>query len=246
MPGRRVTLDIPEWDDLTASWGGTVGEVRSVAQYQRKDPRSGLLLLVIPRERGALMVKMRHSPEALDREQRLLAALQQVTLPGIRAPRPVGLGHTAGGLTWAAQEFVFSRPHEPVFALEPDRIAALDQAIGEAFHLAGLAEQRQDGWVPCHHDLTPWNLRRDHRGQVWLIDWEDAGYCPPGSDMGYLALSSAALRGEAPEPIAPEVARFYREVIERRLAQGHGGALTDAMLARLPRMGPDPQGRVAQ
>lgn len=155
LPGRRVTLDLAEWDDLTASWHDTVGEVRSVAQYQRKDPRSGLLLLVIPRERSPLMVKVRHSPEALDREQRLLAALQQVALPDIRVPRPAGLGHTAGGLTWAAQEFVFSRPHEPVFALDPDRIAALDRAIGEAFGLAGITEQRHDGWVPSHHDLTP-------------------------------------------------------------------------------------------
>lgn len=46
-------------------------------------------------------------------------------------------------------------------------------------------------------------------------------------------MSSSALRGTPGEPIPDEVARFYRGVIEQRLAEGHGGPLTDELLARL-------------
>ena len=38
---------------------------------------------------------------------------------------------------------------------------------------------RADGipphWRPIHGDYVPWNLREDDRGQLWLLDWEDAG-----------------------------------------------------------------------
>ena len=38
-------------------------------------------------------------------------------------------------------------------------------------------------WRPIHGDYVPWNLREDDRGQLWLLDWEDAQWGPPIADL---------------------------------------------------------------
>ena len=38
-------------------------------------------------------------------------------------------------------------------------------------------------WRPIHGDYVPWNLREDSSGQLWLLDWEDAGWGPPLADF---------------------------------------------------------------
>lgn len=234
LPGRRVTLRVAEWEELTASWHGVVGPVRSVAQYQRKDPRAGLLLLLM-REHGLpLVVKVRERSDGVVQEQRVLGALQGHHPRGLHVPRPAGHGTTSTGLTWAAQEFVFQRPHRPVLELEDGQADALAEAVTGAFERLGLTEPRQDGWRPAHGDLTPWNLRRDHTGRTWLLDWEDAGYLPLAADETYFAVTASMLRGTTPGPVDPEAAAHWRSVVERRLSEGHPVALNEAMLARLP------------
>ena len=96
LPGRRVTLRVAEWEELTASWHGVVGPVRSVAQYQRKDPRAGLLLLLM-REHGLpLVVKVRERSDGVVQEQRVLDALQGHHPRGLHVPRPAGPEHQRG------------------------------------------------------------------------------------------------------------------------------------------------------
>jgi glycosyltransferase involved in cell wall biosynthesis/thiamine kinase-like enzyme len=79
-------------------------------------------------------------------------------------------------------------------------------------------------WRPIHGDLVPWNLRQDSRGQLWLLDWEDAGWGPPLADyMRYIvayhslawrsgdriaAKARTALNTE-PDEALREAARFW-------------------------------------
>lgn len=233
LPGRRVVLQIPEWEELTASWRDVVGPVRSVARYQRKDPRAGMLLLLMREKQGPLVVKVREDGSGILNEQRLLHAMQGQDLRGVRVPRPVGFGTTSAGLTWAAQEFVFDRPHRPVYHLDNRQLGVLTRSIAQAFDQLGLTSSRRDGWVPAHGDVTPWNLRRDHTGAVWLLDWEDAGYLPPGADEAYFRLTSSTLCGTQPGPMSPEAGSYWRTIIEQRLDEGHPVALSKAMLSRL-------------
>jgi glycosyltransferase involved in cell wall biosynthesis len=79
-------------------------------------------------------------------------------------------------------------------------------------------------WRPMHGDYVPWNVREDRDGQVWLIDWEDAGWGPPLADLvrylvayhsfGWVSPSRIAdiVRRTAGAESAPalfEVARFW-------------------------------------
>lgn len=63
-----------------------------------------------------------------------------------------------------------------------------------------------DHWRPIHGDLTPWNLRVDRRGRVWLIDWERSRFGPPLADIFRHAITDATLTLREPETIATLVA----------------------------------------
>jgi len=57
-------------------------------------------------------------------------------------------------------------------------------------------------WRPMHGDYVPWNLREDDRGQLWLLDWEDAGWGPPLADLVRYVVADRSLAGIAPSRIA--------------------------------------------
>ena len=82
--------------------------------------------------------------------------------------------------------------------LDPSQLEALGRAIREITTDLGREGSPPEGMAAAHGDVAPWNLRRDHRGQIWLIDWEDVGFAPHGADAGYLSLTAAALRGTKP------------------------------------------------
>jgi glycosyltransferase involved in cell wall biosynthesis len=60
-------------------------------------------------------------------------------------------------------------------------------------------------WRPMHGDLVPWNLREDKRGQLWLLDWEDAGWGPPLADLVRFIVAYASLGWNSPVRIASRV-----------------------------------------
>jgi glycosyltransferase involved in cell wall biosynthesis/thiamine kinase-like enzyme len=60
-------------------------------------------------------------------------------------------------------------------------------------------------WIPMHGDLVPWNLREDERGQLWLLDWEDAGWGPPLADLFRFIVAYHSLRWSNPVKIAARV-----------------------------------------
>jgi glycosyltransferase involved in cell wall biosynthesis len=70
---------------------------------------------------------------------------------------------------------------------------------------------RADGipahWRPIHGDYVPWNLREDDRGQLWLLDWEDAGWGPPLADLVRYVVAYESLGWSSPARIAAIVKR---------------------------------------
>ncbi len=232
LPGTDELLRIDGWDELTEAWRETLGEFDSVSAYHRKDTRRGATLLGCRGGRAVALVKVRDDPTGPRREQELLAHLARRPIPGVRVPGPLGWGSTASGLTWAAQEFVFERPHRPVHALADTTLAALTASLTEAFDTLGSAAPTP-GWVPAHHDLTPWNLRRDHRGAVWLFDWEDATHAPAGADRDYLAITSAALTGGPAPTIDEDNRRYWADRVAGRVAAGHELPINRVMLRLL-------------
>ena len=56
-----------------------------------------------------------------------------------------------------------------------------------------------------HGDLVPWNLREDQQGQLWLLDWEDAGWGPPFADVVRFIVAYYSLGWRRPARIADEV-----------------------------------------
>jgi glycosyltransferase involved in cell wall biosynthesis len=60
-------------------------------------------------------------------------------------------------------------------------------------------------WRPMHGDYVPWNLREDDRGQLWLLDWEDAGWGPPLADLMRYVLADRSLAWIGPTRIAAAV-----------------------------------------
>jgi thiamine kinase-like enzyme len=64
-----------------------------------------------------------------------------------------------------------------------------------------------DHWRPMHGDYVPWNVREDARGELWLLDWEDAGWGPPLADVVRYAVAYHALTSLRPAQIADVVTR---------------------------------------
>ena len=57
-------------------------------------------------------------------------------------------------------------------------------------------------WRPIHGDYVPWNVREDDRGELWLLDWEDAGWGPPLTDLVRYVVAYHSLGWSSPERIA--------------------------------------------
>jgi len=62
-------------------------------------------------------------------------------------------------------------------------------------------------WRPMHGDFVPWNLREDSQGQLWLLDWEDAGWGPPYADLVRYIVAYHSLGWTRPTRIAAVVAQ---------------------------------------
>ena len=94
--------------------------------------------------------------------------------------------------------------------------------------LAGLLPRPSDAprhWIPVHGDFVPWNLRQSVGGQLWLVDWEDAWWGPPGADLVRYLVACESLRRSAPEAAARAA---HREIDSRIDLGGRGELLAGA------------------
>jgi hypothetical protein len=232
LPGRREPLELPcdldEWTDLVRRWEDVVGPIGSVAVYRRRQVRRvGLTMIATaPGGRPLGVVKLRPSGGSLEREQEALAAVRDARPRTFRAPGPLGHG-SQGEWWWSLQDMVFIRPHAPVF----DPPAGIFEEIRD---IVGRFAGPGDG-TPAHGDVSPWNLRRDHRGAVWLYDWEDAGLLPLDADRTYFSVSAHVLGGRpVPRGLPREAIDHWRGVmLERQRLKAAGVTLPDRTLAAL-------------
>jgi glycosyltransferase involved in cell wall biosynthesis len=104
---------------------------------------------------------------------------------------------------WSVREYEplprFHRPAkwnpEKMRQVAEDVSLALDGVIARPNGILGH-------WRPMHGDYVPWNLREDDQGQLWLLDWEDAGWGPPLADLVRYVVAYCSLGWSSPERIA--------------------------------------------
>lgn len=232
LPARTVPFALPvtpeEATDLVDQWERLLGRIDAVALYRRRQAsRTGLTMVAVGRGAPLAVIKLRDEGSGLAREQEALAAVAAAEVSTFRAPRPLGHG-AAGAWHWSAQESVFTAPHRPALTAPRELFEEVRAALTSM-------ETCDDGSEISHRDLTPWNLRRDSDGQVWLFDWEDCGPSPHDGDRTYFSISSRAVGGpRVPPDLPPEAVRYYRTIIEeRRRHRTPGVTLPDRLLSAL-------------
>ncbi len=202
------------WDELLDRWRGEIGPFDAHAVHRRSRPDEfGFGLLLLDRGRPRAFVKLR--PEDADlRVER--EALGRVAAYGPRhffAPRIVADGRV-GAWSFLATEPLPPRIHRP-----PRRVD-LEAVAGEASEALSGLEPPEGGpreWRPMHGDFTPWNLRRLSDGRLALLDWEEAGYGPPGADVVLYQATRAVIDGRPPPPTdRVEAVDFWRGSVGAR------------------------------
>ncbi len=212
------------WDELCAQWRSCVGDFDGLASYQRRQAeRDGATLLLTRHGEAVAVVKVRSDIEPLLREQEALGAIARFDPVTFRSPRGLGSNTVGVDLHWSAQSSVFDRPHRPVLTAPEGLFVEVSEVLATCDTDESSTEQ------PAHNDLTPWNLRLDHRGQIWLYDWEDWGPAPPDSDQVYYAATSYALENcELPAGLTRAAVDHWADIVRRRGATNP----TDRLLAQ--------------
>ncbi len=71
--------------------------------------------------------------------------------------------------------------------------------------LAGVLQSRTLPYVICHADLHPANLLRDHRGHVFVLDWDEVMLAPKERDFLFVKVSS-----DESEALLPGTPAFFQ------------------------------------
>lgn len=216
LPTRHGYATLPGGVDdrreLARQWEAALGPIDNVGVFMRKQAhRFGATMIATRRGRPVAIIKVRQRGPGLLTEQRALECLSAASTTTFQAPKPLGHG-TVGDWEWAAQQAVFTRPHAPVMVAPDELFVELREVLSK---VPAAASAGTDGRsAPAHGDLTPWNLRRDHRGTVWLFDFEESGPAPIGYDEVVFSISSRALGGRGPRPGLPQPALdHFRQVV---------------------------------
>lgn len=235
LPGRAQAWHPPTgaeaWEALCDAWTASVGAFDGIAIYERpQHTRAGVGVLLLHRDRSVAFVKVLSDDAQTSTVWRVLEALDGTTLAGCRVPRPLGRG-IVGTWRWLASAPLPAFPHRPARRPPIGRIAA---ALAESVRPALDAAAVPGHWQPMHGDLAPWNLRRVGARALWLLDWDEVGWGPPGADEVYYEATSSLLRGRPPAPVgAAEAVRFWSQRVGRRLEQrldaGYDGGLLNQL-----------------
>lgn len=183
-----------------------------MAIYRRLQADRPALTFVFCAGQRSLLVRVRDHPPDLQFER----ALSTAAPTAFRVPRLLGAG-VIDGWHWSAQRMFAIRPHRPVRHPSMTLFAEITALVEAALPRPGSTPSH---WQGCHGDLTPWNLRRAG-GVDWLIDWEDAGYAPPGADQVYFQAVRAAVGGRRLRAVAddhPEARAYWLDMLGRRRA----------------------------
>lgn len=225
-PGTRTGWTPPmeraTFDALWQQWRQTIpGPVDGLAIYQRPQSNRVGLTVMVCAGRRSLLVRIRQDPAELALERRISEAAAR------RPPRTFGVPAFSGagqvdGWHWTAYQVMSRRPHRP--GTQPpagltEEITTLVESVIE--RPAGTPAH----WRGAHGDLTPWNFRRSHLG-TWLIDWEDAGWLPPGADEVYFKATAAATRDGRLRPLqlpagSGEARAMWAQIVANRVTSAN-------------------------
>ena len=114
---------------------------------------------------------------------------------------PVCVGSFRHKDWWVRQYEPLPQFHRPA-KWDLGRIRQVAADASRALDVAGRPAEVPRHWRPIHGDLVPWNLREDSHGQLWLLDWEDAGWGPPLADLLRYIVAYHSLSRKSPERIA--------------------------------------------
>lgn len=242
LPGEAGLWDsgIPHdvWPDLAVEWTRSLGAFDEVAGYRRSADRAGLSVLLLRRGTPLAFLKIRErDPSALDSERRALERVNAASLREVTAPRPLAAACVKG---W---HYLAMTPLPPVLHRPPSGapLEHITSELGAA--LAGLEGSAAvpAHWRPMHGDFTPWNLRAAG-GRLFLVDWEDAGWAPPGADLVlYRAVETALGLGRPWHEAPVEAAAFWLQRVTARSPRAtRDRRLASALRQELARMAGKP------
>jgi hypothetical protein len=229
VPGPAAEWEPPlapdEWDALLAALRDVAGPFGAFAVWERRQPRRRGFGLLLHGPRGpAAFVKLRPAPaDGLRTERQVLERAGHDAAYAFRFPAVLGTGR-AGAWRWVAISVIPPFHHPPADPKLGMVAADVQRLLRDLPRPPGTPPH----WLPMHGDLTPWNLREDAVGRLWLYDWERAAWAPPGADAVLYRASAAAI-GLGPAATAmhacaewPEAAAFWAERMRSRDAAGRG------------------------
>lgn len=239
LPGRSAPwtppMDEAVWRALTRQWRWEIGDFDAVAVAYRAGEQAVLRLLLIQDGEPGATVKVAPSGTAgLAREEVALQLLTRSRPHGFTIPKIVASGDVSG---W---RFLLTRPLPAKIHRMPSS-PPLGRIVGEInIGLSTLPRPTSmpNHWHPMHGELAPWNVRELPNGELIVLDWEKAGWGPPGADEVFYRASVSALLDEATGPIhVREAMDFWRHRLRVEEGLQHQGPdFTNRMIRALDRM----------
>jgi hypothetical protein len=210
-------LDVEVWEQLCLLWRAELGSFDSMAVVRRtQSERSGFMVLLLERGSAVAFVKVGRGGESgILGEAYILDLVQRSRPKSFSAPCCLGAG-AIGEWRYLALSPLPAGPHRPPphpplteIAHEiQGALSALPHSVGDSNH-----------WRPMHGDMTPWNLRCAANRGLFLFDWEDARWGPPGADEVLYQAAAVALGLARPGPVdAAEAIAYWESEISRRPA----------------------------
>lgn len=221
IPGERVPWSAPlsedNWGALLHEWGEHVGLIDSIALYHRPQAgRIGFSALLLRGGRGVGFARVSTERTRIAHEATIVRALNEA---GPRTFQVANLlsSNVSAEFGWMLSESV---PNYPLGAVR--RASTREAVVSELSEILDGTMDRPAGtpahWVPAHGDLAPWNLRTRLNGDVQVIDWEDAGYAPPGVDLLYGALTAHVAMGtRLPDRAEAEARAWVDDLLTQRI-----------------------------
>ena len=208
----NLPVDAETWTALVESLRDDGLRFDEVALYTRtQEARGNFALLLIDGGESAAFVRV-GSPDGLEGECLAVSLLETAQPQAFDFPQLLARG-SIESTDYAAFTIVLDGLHKPAGSPPMERILV---EIQDSLEQLPEPPGKPAGWEPMHGDFTPWNLRQAAAGSgPVLIDWESAGWGPPGADaVLHYAASRALGLPTAPQSRNHEAARYWIERIE--------------------------------
>jgi hypothetical protein len=231
LPGRSfpwVPVGDGGWPELSDMWRRELGEFDAVAGYSRTQAsRGGVGLLLLRKDSPIAFVKLRQGDDGqLANERCALEAAWKYRPRAFEVPEPLAFGSVGDWQYLAAAAL-------PSGLLRPPRLPPLRAILEEIEAALGDLPRppgTPDHWRPMHGDFAPWNLRQLRGGALVLVDWENAGWAPPGADEVFYRATRAALQHQvADRSDAREAVQFWRQRVQAQRENARDRRLAEAL-----------------